>query len=339
MFLRIRYRKGLSSQDYRCHFACKIMLGPHGFARRPGMTLLELLVVLAIIGMLVTLLLPAVQSAREASRRLQCQNHLKQIGLACQLHHDAQQHLPTGGWGYRWVGDPERGFGRLQPGGWVFNLLPYMEQMNVWIIPRGAPPADKPAATARMLQAAIPVLACPSRRDATPLPYTEAFNPLYNSLVPPLATKSDYAINGGSVEIGGGPGPDSYDDRDYVWPDMARSNGIAFVRSEIALSALRRGTSNTLLVGEKHVIESQYTAGLGAGDDQTMFLGDDADVRRFASQPPVPDSRAAGNHVDHFGGPHPGTCLFVMADGSVRPVDFSIDGELFQELGSRVPLK
>lgn len=301
-----------------------------------GMTLIELLVVLAIIGVLAALLLPAVQSAREAARRVQCQNHLKQIGLAGQLHHDAHRHFPTGGWGYRWVGDPERGFGPQQPGGWVFNLLPYLEQKEVWHIARGAAPADKPAMTARMLQVAIPVLACPSRRGARPLPYTEAYNPLFNSLVPPLAAKSDYAINGGSVEIGGGPGPDSYDDRDYVWPDLARNDGIAYVRSAIALRDLRRGASNTLLVGEKHVIQSQYTAGLGAGDDQTMYLGDDADVRRFTSHPPVPDNRATGHHVDHFGSPHPGAGLFVMADGSVRPVDYDVDADLFRELGSRL---
>src|SRR5690348_10720611 len=95
---------------------------------RRGFTLVELLVVIAIIGILIALLLPAVQAAREAARRVQCTNHLKQLGLGFMVHHDQQKHFPTGGWGYMWVCDADRGLDKRQPGGWGYTVLPFTEQ-------------------------------------------------------------------------------------------------------------------------------------------------------------------------------------------------------------------
>ena len=108
-----------------------------------GFTLVELLVVIAIIGILVALLLPAIQAARESARRTQCQNHLKQLGLACINFESAHGALPSGGWDWHWMGDPDQGYGEDQPGSWLFSVLPYIEESNSLMIAANLPEAQK----------------------------------------------------------------------------------------------------------------------------------------------------------------------------------------------------
>lgn len=90
-----------------------------------GFTVVELLVTMAVIAVLMALLLPAVQAARSAARRTECRNRLKQIALAFHNHEGTFKRLPSNGWGFRWVGDPNRGADRSQPGGWPYSLLPF----------------------------------------------------------------------------------------------------------------------------------------------------------------------------------------------------------------------
>ena len=100
--------------------------------------------VIAIIGILIALLLPAVQAARESARQLTCATNLKQLSLAVINHQDTHGFYPTGGWGWDWVGDPDRGFGNQpdpkQPGGWVFSILPFIEQEDLWALASDSQP-------------------------------------------------------------------------------------------------------------------------------------------------------------------------------------------------------
>ena len=138
-----------------------------------GFTLVELLVVIAIIGTLIGLLMPAVQSAREAGRRAQCANNVKQLATACLAHEEAQRHLPEGGWGYLCLGVPGRGFDpKTQPGGWIYNILPNIDQDPLW---SGVGSTSGSAgAMLQLVTTALPVLNCPSRRRAVTYTYTKA---------------------------------------------------------------------------------------------------------------------------------------------------------------------
>ncbi len=297
-------------------------------------TLVELLVVLAIVGVLVGLLMPAVGSVRESARRLHCINNLKQLATAVHVHHDSHRHYPTNGWGYRWVGDPSRGFGEMQPGGWIFNILPFVEQEHVRIIPYEQP-GPPTSATARLLNTPIPLLNCPSRRVTGSYPYRYRAESLRNSTLPLNAAKSDYAINGGDHKMRPTAGPPSTNRQDllrYQWPSTSSATGVSYVRSRIRMADIRDGASNTLLLGEKYIARGSYTSSFG--DDQGMYVGDSDDIRRWTIGTPWPDTRGIDD-VDRFGSRHSGGCHFAFCDGSVRRISYTVDPTAYRALGNR----
>ena len=317
----------------------------HGFTARliapvrirssGGFTLIEVLVVSGIVVILIGLLLPAVQSAREAARRTQCISNLRQIGIAMSNHESAHRQLPSGGWGFTWVGDSRRGSGRSQPGGWIYQLLPYIEQQS--LMQMDVAGSDELLQRGAMLGRPISTLACPSRPLPNPSPYIGQIA-LANSQVPTFAFKTDYAACGGDRELSSFPGPGDNAPgtlRSYPWPHVRQATGVVFQFSEIRLRDISDGLSNTYFVGEKRVqIPASYEAeSRDRGHDQAALIGDDHDIRRWTERRPLIDGRIESTEV--FGSSHPAGWQAVFGDGSVRTLAYGLDGVIHRSLGNR----
>src|SRR3972149_5023540 len=181
----------------------------HSFSRqRPSFTLVELLVVIAIIGILVALLLPAIQAAREAARRTQCKNQLRQLAISFHQHHDTLKFFPSGGWGVRWLGFPEQGYGKDQSGSWLYSVLPFMEEGTLHDLGKGATGTARRDACMQRVLSPFEGMVCPSRRRTNVYPLKDPI--VYHYCTTPLevSNRTDSAANGGSVgptETGDGP--------------------------------------------------------------------------------------------------------------------------------------
>ncbi len=311
---------------------------------RNGFTLVELLVVITIIGILVALLLPAVQSAREAARVAQCQNHLKQLGLGSIAHHTQYEYYPSGGWGWYWVGEPERGSGKEQPGGWTFNMLAFVEQQNLRDMGLNAPDAaSRTAAIIQRGQTPVSIFNCPSRRRSIAYPDSHTANyrtASSTSMTIPVSGRTDYAINCGSQssnEHFSGPGSLAQgDDPAYGGWHNASTDGISFERSEVNLAHVRDGASNTYLIGEKYLDPDRYTTGTAAADNENLYVGYDNDNFRNTHLNHSPRRDTPGfNSSQLMGSAHSAGFQVVMCDGSVHMVSFNIDPEVHRRFGSR----
>jgi prepilin-type N-terminal cleavage/methylation domain-containing protein/prepilin-type processing-associated H-X9-DG protein len=322
-------------------------------SRRSAFTLVELLVVIAIIGILVALLLPAVQAAREAGRRTQCTNNLKQIGNACQQHEQARGFFPTGGWGWGWLGDADRGADLSQGGGWIYNIMPYIEQQALHDMGIGQSATQKMAAHAARSGTPLVTISCPSRRPAVPYPFT-SLQPANSNLVSTVA-KSDYGGNNGdticlpgSLGLWGsncgnndcGPPPSSVPDLDALRQIAAQMNnsqkpsGIIYPLSHIVAAHIKDGLSNTYLVAEKYLNPDAYSDGSDSGDNEDAYIGDNSDVSRGVFSPPLQDTPGVSTCYI-FGSAHSGTFQAAFCDGSVHAISYGIDPEVHRRLGNR----
>lgn len=333
--------------------------------KRLGFTLVELLVVIAIIGVLVALLLPAVQFAREAARRTQCANQLKQLGLSFHTHHDALRCLPHGGID-NWQCTPRfiNGQGatcELQWAGWGYQILPYIEQEQIFNgtgtggvgnppIPAGTDNYKRVVA----ISSPIPIMYCPTRRP----PRANPPNPSWYPVNPNAArlgapgnyphAQTDYAsafvdasgrpTNSGSpwIVVGGA-------DRSGAVVRLRLINGTTGEKEPnparnrlpvIGMEGLSDGTANVILLGEKR-LNAAFIGQYQSDDNEGYTSGWDHDVNRSASKRPLPDFRGSGDGNQRFGSSHPNGFQVVMGDGAVKFIPFNVNELLFHRLGYR----
>jgi prepilin-type N-terminal cleavage/methylation domain-containing protein/prepilin-type processing-associated H-X9-DG protein len=305
---------------------------------RTGFTLVELLVVIAIIGVLVAMLIPAVQYARERSRQSSCSNHLRQIGLAFAQHATQQQHFPNGG-GFNV--DPTLlntdavepwDIGQKYPApntnvwgwGWAYQILPHLEQTQVFDS-RRLDPANA-TQLARMREAARNVFGgyyCPSRRQAESLLGTGCA--IGNGERGGL----DYAGNGGVS-----PQP---------YPHYSSNNATGVVISSAKIPGLQAdrpgpgsildGQTYTILAGERRSSSDPNPA--IADEDNGYIAGWTWDTIRWGNAPPVIDDVVSATPDTRFGSPHSGSCIFVFADGAVHLISYEVDPVVFAQMCHR----
>jgi prepilin-type N-terminal cleavage/methylation domain-containing protein len=283
-----------------------------------GFTLIELLVVITIIGILIALLLPAVQAAREAARRMSCSNNLRQIGLGLHLYHETNGRLPSGWRGY----DPATGLPDPlgQPGwGWAACILPFVEQGNV---ARNLIHFDKPLTAPENAQVRTFVLGlfrCPSDRGNSTFTWVpdrppEGGGP--SSL--PLATANYLGVFGTK---------DTHDCGSVPRGQQCISDGVFFHNSGIRFADIKDGLSNTFIVGER-TSDLDYPTWVGApaGDECAPGL-----IVGTASYPPNSEQY----DIHNFSSSHSAGTHFLLGDGSARLVSQYIDRNAYHAICTR----
>jgi prepilin-type N-terminal cleavage/methylation domain-containing protein/prepilin-type processing-associated H-X9-DG protein len=313
---------------------------------RRAFTLIELLVVIAIIGIMISLLMPAVQRVREAASRLQCKNNLKQIGLALQNYHGTLRMFPPG---YVSSVGPAGPADDRGPGwGWAAFVLPYLEQDTVSRhIQFDKDIADPANAAVRVLP--LPIFLCPSDSAQPTFTVNALHDSTYSAPVldvngnPVQVAHSNYVGMFGNPEITIDPG------YQLPYPDRnGRHQGMFFRNSKIRFADVMDGTSNTLFVGERssNLAYATWTGAVTGGQvppkipdtysygpegAPVLVLGHTGD----ASDVPPHTPNSPVNHVDDFWSRHILGVNFLFVDGSVRSINDAISPPVYWALGTR----
>ena len=300
--------------------------------RRSAFTLVELLVVMAIIGILIGLLLPGVQAVREAARQPQCRNYIKQVALACHNYESSFKELP-GYAGERRAflldyrldrnADPSR-----SGGSWITQAMFFLEQGHLAgpLTRLSENPIVTPSPRIEMLvSASVASLICPTRRDAEPYPLVEPFRSRYGT----RGARTDYAMNGG-------PGLIDPEDHRLV---INQYDGTWVMGKRVKLNRIFDGLSSTYLLGEKAMDSLKYTTGNCFGDRAPLAGSKDTGISshsyvRYAARQPQIDSVGNCLVCHDFGSAHPGGWNAAMADGSVRLISYFQDIEVHRASAS-----
>ncbi len=322
-----------------------------------GFTLVELLIVISIIGVLVALIMPAVNSARESGRRASCLNNVHQLAIACTTHDSVQGFLPTGGWGWGWVGDADRGFGSQQPGGWFYNILPYLDLNDLHDMGKGCSAAVKLTQHSLRVQTPTAITICPTRRRLQIFTWWPHYNQT-NFTFPTAVARSDYATNGGDFftepsSFGGGNGPwasncGNADCGPGSLPTNAqvaaakqtvvngKPTGVEYPLSTLSTASIPDGLSFTYLLGEKNIPPDMYLTGLSEGDNENQYIGHNADTVRWTDALPMQDRRGYDAASNAFGSAHSAGFNMGFCDGAARQMSYTIDPTIHQNLGNRM---
>lgn len=286
-----------------------------------GFTLVELLVVISIIGILVGLLLPAVQAAREAGRRSQCQNNLKQLGLAFEQYHLHMRSYPAGTLQSKPDGDPTgvAGFG------WAPQLLPYLQQealYNYLGLPKGQlHDVLKTSSGKELASIALPMLRCPSDSSMLLNPDRPFTGAKYGDF---QAARTNYVANHGTRFV-------TLKERQLDY--LRDSFGVFWPDSKCKESHITDGSSNTILAGER---STEYWGGVWVGTRDYNSDGDSGLRQVFG----ISDTKINDRDIEAgrrgFSSMHPGGAFFVFADGHVEFLDESIE---FEQAGAASKLK